>query len=174
VIPSIELRLDSMRRALQDVIIPAIDQQNSLAIEQAALMLGHIGMIIDQAGKADLFARLCLDDLLHFVEGLAPEGGRDVKAAADELEEAATLSGDSADARYKHLSAALETLIRSTEIDGSEGFRRRLRQGVLLFSKRQAERERVWFAASGFDPSAASLPSIAQMLAERAEAVHGL
>ena len=44
-IPSIDARLDSMARALQEAILPSLGDEQSLAIEQARLVLGQIAII---------------------------------------------------------------------------------------------------------------------------------
>lgn len=172
-IPGIELRLDSMRRAVAEVILPAIDPTNSLAVEQAMLLLGHIGLLIDQAGKADVYARLCFADLAKMASGIKANGGPVTQAAAVALSTAIGASTGMGDADYRSGTRALETLIRAADVDAEASFRLALRKQVLAFGKRQATRDRSWFAASGFDPDAASLPSIETMLRAEREAVHG-
>ena len=40
--PSIDLRIRSMLRALQETVIPALDPSDALAREQAGLLVGHL------------------------------------------------------------------------------------------------------------------------------------
>ncbi|WP_404477954.1 hypothetical protein [Novosphingobium sp. BL-52-GroH] len=166
-IPSIELRLDSMTRALQQVIIPAIDPGNSLALEQAALMLGHIGLIVDQISVKEAFAALCLDDIASVVADLDPQGGAAVAAVMRQINEQEKAPGETAEAAYARLSGLIEQLIRAADIDGTQSFRADLHKAVLHFSKRQARRDRIWFAKSGFDPDNGELPTIRSLLATR-------
>lgn len=172
-IPGIELRLDSMRRAVAEVILPAIDPANSLAVEQAMLLLGHFGLLIDQVGKADVYARLCFDDLAKMASAIEAQGGPVTQAAAAALSTAIGTSTKTGEADYRSGASALEALIRAADVDAEASFRLALRKQVLAFGKRQATRDRSWFAASGFDPDAASLPSIETMLGAEQEAVHG-
>lgn len=174
-IPDIELRLDSVRRALTEVILPAIDQGNSLAVEQTMLAIGHIGMIMGQVDKAADYVAICFADLATTMADLPVTGGADTTAAAAAL--AATLSspGQGEDCRnaYRAATGALERLIRAVDSDGDADFRRELHRKVLAFTKRQAGRERSWFAASGFDPDARNLPSIPNMISAGREIVRG-
>ena len=164
-IPDIELRLDSVRRALTEVILPAIDTGNSLAIEQAMLAIGHIGMIIDQADKAVAYAALCFADLAEAMADLPVASGPQ-SVAAHGLANALQLPEQCLDCRdaYCAATAALDHLIRTADTDADTDFRRGLHQRVLAFTKRQSGRERSWFAASGFDPDVRSLPSIEAMI----------
>lgn len=52
-IPSTELRLQTMMRAMTESILPALDPKDSLAQEQAGLMMGHINALLQQAGQED-------------------------------------------------------------------------------------------------------------------------
>ena len=171
-IPSIELRLDSMRRALTEVIMPAIDPTNSLAVEQAGLMAAHIGMLLTQWNKADSYAQMCLADLSAMTRDLAPDGGPLTQAAAAALRSARQPSAAFAEIRYKKAAAAVDELVRAAAIDAEEDFRKQLHRDVIAFSGRQASRDRAWFAASGFDVDASALPQVDVLLARYREQTH--
>lgn len=174
-IPDIELRLDSVRRALTEVILPAIDAGNSLAIEQTMLAIGHIGMIMGQADSVADYVSICFADLVETMADLPPADGPKTAAAAATFAAALPVPAQDADCRaaYRTASAALEHLIRTADGDGDTAFRRELHQRVLAFTKRQSLRERSWFGASGFDPDARTLPSIAEMISAERETSHG-
>ena len=80
--PDIDLRIASMVRAMEDVVRPAIDPLNSLAAEQAALIVGHLRLLAIQWNKAESYARTCLADLDATLDGLVPSGGPATRAAA--------------------------------------------------------------------------------------------
>lgn len=163
--PSIDLRIASMIRAMQDVIAPAVDPSNSLAREQSMLMIGQLQMIGAQWRLALRYASACLADLRLMADGLKVEGGSATQAAWTELR--AALDGVEADSEVQYQSAAraLEKLVRASDEDASPAFRMQLRTDALRFSQRQAERDRAWFAGSGFDMEADRLPSISSILA---------
>lgn len=163
--PSIDLRIASMIRAMQDVIAPAVDPANSLAREQSMLMIGQLQMIAGQWRLALRYASACLADLRGMADGLKVEGGSATQDAWTELRGA--LDGAEADSeiQYQNAARALEKLVRASDVDASEAFRAQLRTDALRFSQRQAERDRAWFAGSGFDMEADRLPSISSILA---------
>lgn len=166
--PGFAVRLQSMRRALTTVIMPAIDPANQIAQEQAALMVAHIGMFEMQWERLDDYARLCRDDLIELVGRLDARGGAMTEAAAAELATMRHGPPHRAEAAYQALSAGLEALVRAADVDGEADFRATLRREVLLHGNRQAARDRAWFIACGFDVNAAELASIDELLGEAA------
>lgn len=166
--PSIDIRLASMIRSMTDVITPAIDADNSFACEQASLMVGHLHLFALQWRKVFPFAEVCLADLTSCARGLRPGGGGATTAAAETLDGALLSTDGDAERRYQHAALALEELVRAVEADGDADTRRRVETDVLAFSQRQAERDRAWFAMSGFDIDADNLPSIDDIIAEAA------
>lgn len=165
--PGIDLRITSMIRAMEDVVRPAIDPGNSLAAEQAALVVGHLRLLAIHWSKADAYARTCLADLDRTLEGLVPSGGPATSAAAADLARARGQGGD-AEAHYKAVMRATDSLVRAAARDGDHAFRETLRGAVLAFSTRQSLRDRSWFAASGFDLNPGELHSIADLTMETA------
>jgi len=163
-IPEFDLRLDSMLRAMTTVVLPAIDPGNNLAREQASLVTAHIAMMMQQWDKLDAYARLCLDDLGRVVESLEVRGGSLTRGAAADLEALNSSESPPNNQSYRKTMAALENLVRAVEVDGDPGFRRQLHRDVLLFGNRQAERDRAWFAMSGFDVNAKDRPTIEELL----------
>lgn len=162
--PSIDLRIASMVRAMKDVIAPAIDPANSLAREQSALMIGQLHMISAQWRLVSRYASVCLADMQRLVAGLAIVGGARTTAAGDRLTQVLAEPASDTEAQYQDAARALEGLVRAADEDGTDAFRQQLRREALQFSIRQAERDRVWFAMSGFDMDADHLPSIEQIL----------
>lgn len=165
--PDIDLRIASMVRAMEDVVRPAIDPLNSLATEQAALIVGHLRLLAVQWSKVENYARACLADLDRTLEGLAPSGGPATRAAAADLAEAREPKGP-AEAHYKAVMRATDSLVRAAARDGEPAFRQALHHAVIAFSARQSLRDRSWFAASGFDLNPGELHSVADLTMERA------
>ena len=139
-----------MIRAIQAVVLPAIDPDNSLAREQATLVAGQLKLLAGQWNRADGYARICLADLLETVGSLSPAGGRETLAAAEMLKNAARAQGAAEDC-YKGLMAAADRLVRAADQDGDAQFFTELKRRLLDFSLRQSTRDRSWFAGSGFD-----------------------
>lgn len=168
--PDFDLRLKSMRRALTTVIIPAIEQGNPIAQEQAALLVAHLDMIAMQWSRADAYAHLCRDELAQLVGRIEVSGGPETMAAARRLTATAEDPALAASASFQAMSADLEDLVRAVDRDGDERFRSALHRDVLLHGREQAARDRSWFIQCGFDVNAGELTDIDEILGRHAEA----
>ena len=156
-IPSIDDRLDSMARALAEVILPALPADRSLAIEQASLILAHIGMLRDQLDGAARFERREADGMLALAReiGAAAAGGERTMAAAATLRtavDAATFDTPSAvRATTGGVGEAIEALIAASGVDGDAAFKSRLFEHVVSAGRVSAARDRAWNQAAGFE-----------------------
>ncbi len=168
--PSADIRLRSVLHGLRDVILPAIDPGNSLANEQAGLIVAQLSMLLEQLPWLDRYERLCRDDLretaLAVVDGL--RGGETTIAAGAAVSAALRDPADDVHADYNRVGLAVEGLVQAVAGDAEPACRARVEQAVFGFGRRQVHRERVWFAASGFDTRPDELVDIATMIA-RAE-----
>ena len=169
-IPSLADRISSMQRALHNVIIPAIAPDNGLAMEQAHLMLAHLGLIAEQADYTEPYEAaelVALERLATALAQAAGGGARTIAAAASlraELE-----SGDAADAgrrraRTVALSSLVEGLLDASGIDGDESFQAVSHDLIIAENRLSSTRDRAWFRSTGFETGDVSLPSLATML----------
>ena len=161
--PSIELRIATMVRALREVIEPALAPDNPLAREQAQLVAAHLELLARQIPLAQQYEDLSLRATTALATRLVAQaaGGERTLAAAAALQDrlAARVPGDqSAAARRAALGAAMDALIAAAHVDASAAFRAALYDAVLADAARQALRDRAWFAANGLDPEQADLP----------------
>lgn len=154
-----------MLRAMQDVVSPAIDPSNSLAREQAALVIGQLRLLAVQWSRAEEYAGVCLEDLEQSLEGLEPSGGGETARAFEDLTlTSGTRTEHRIEDHYKAVMRAADNLVRAADVDGTAGFRSALRNRLLGFSKRQAVRDRSWFALSGFDLRPEELSPIDELI----------
>jgi hypothetical protein len=170
--PSIELRLQTMAKAMTDVILPALAPENALAREQAQLMIAQLGMIAKHWRRAAEYDALGLRTIFALAERLfaVAAGGAETSAAAEAI--AALLRRREAyptvvvDEERAAIANAIDALVRASGIDGDEAFKRASSEAILEYSALQAWRDRVWFAGFGMDPERARLPEIEEMLAK--------
>ena len=54
-VPTITARLRTMMKAMQEVVLPAVDPHHSIAQEQAKLVLGSLNLILQQIDFAHAF-----------------------------------------------------------------------------------------------------------------------
>lgn len=168
--PSIELRLATMVRALEEVIVPAIAPGNDLAREQAQLLIAHLGLLGQHWQRAHRYDDLSCVAMLALAHRLATAaaGGTQTVAAAAAL--SAVIQSHDIDmqdsaARQASLAAAIDGLVSACGLDGAPAFRALLFSAIADHGAAQAERDRVWFAGCGMDPDSASFASIDEMLA---------
>lgn len=84
--PDIDLRISTMVRAMEEVVMPAVDTHNGLAREQAALLVGQLKLLAAQWKHTEDYASVCIADLVKTLSGLIPLGGEETKNAAKVIE----------------------------------------------------------------------------------------
>ncbi|MBR9913011.1 MAG: hypothetical protein GYB33_21940 [Gammaproteobacteria bacterium] len=142
--PSTQLRLQTMLRALAESITPAIDPTDSLALEQAGLLQGHIQALLEQQGQEHRIDQKEFDALRELAKFLlsVAAGGTAFTQAKSNLEQA--LDGDDAIA----LSLATERLLSAP--DASQAFKQASWTPVLQYARDTAARGQQWFKPMGF------------------------
>lgn len=171
-----DIQLKSMIKALRDVVIPAIDPANRLAVEQAQLVTGMLGLMQHQLPLQYRFDRDELGRLIHLFHGLKVIC--DLDPALESLpgkykglmtESRAVLEGSAVDPERLH-----DTVRRLREVAGEvvifanehadEPARQRIEREVLELSREQLLRDRALVAPQGWEPDLLALPSIHSLL----------
>jgi hypothetical protein len=158
--PSLEVRFRSMIRALTEVIIPALDPHNSLAQEQARLLIGHLHAALLQMPTANQVVAAEHNALHGLADTLlaASSGGPVTRAATAHVR--MTLAEDAPAA----LAHALEALVLAAAADGSVETLAASQRAVLAHAKAVSTLGRTWFKPMGFDSDPASLPELSDLL----------
>lgn len=170
------LQIQSMIKAMKDVVLPAVDPEHKMAVEQASLVIAMLGLM---AKHLPLAYRYDHDELSRYV-ALAGElsralhGGAVTKDAAQALEAGASNGAEILD-RARAEPAELETAIIELRAevsaavlgvnqDGDEVSRARVRRLVMDAAKEQLDRERAWLIDMGFEPDPSAVPPIESLL----------
>ena len=142
--PSIELRLQTMMRSVQQSILPALDADDSLAQEQVKLLMGHIAALQLQCGKEQGVCDIQNQQLKALAENLVAkaEGGANTQKAVSAMKQAV------ADDDYMQLSLATESMLATT--DASDAFKAYSWDAVIAYSVEAAQRGKEWFKPMGF------------------------
>lgn len=171
--PSMEVRLATIARALEQVIIPALPSEEVLAREQAALSIVHLTTIAEQCRYLAEYELACFADMSTLAEALAgaAEGGPHTASAARELHQIlnavrAATSSSTAHDRRNTLARAIDSLIQASAQDGSPGFQTAQYPLIVDHGNRQANHDRAWFRRHGIDPDAEMLPAIPELIAD--------
>lgn len=168
--PSIDDRLQSMQRALQEVILPALAPEESLAVEQAHLLLGHLAVIREQFDLALVYERAECASTEELGRQLLAQaaGGQRTLAAASALRQAADAPAPATAQHVRDrtiaLSLAVEALMDASGIDGTDAFLASSAQAVITSNDRTSQRDRSWFRSMGFERGESALPPVAEIL----------
>lgn len=164
-------------RALEDVIAPAIDASNPLAVEQLRMVRAYLALVADRlslrhdrlrhqaTGLLELGrvvlpnAAACGDSLAHALQG-AIDRVAAATAAIDTPEDELVRSGTA-------LAAAVSALVRECAVQDPKT-RDTVERAVLQASGAWIDVERAWFAPLGFDHEAKSLPPLGRLLQPQA------
>lgn len=165
-----------MLRSLRETIIPAIDPEDPLALEQAHALTRHLEVLAMQHDKLYHFE---LAELRHYfrmtceLKGKAA-GGQATRGAVSDalqiLERTRPLAAVIPSAQQdivdlvRSLKIAANALVAAAYADGTPEFRHEAERLVHLWSAKQIERERVWAQATGFDLFAAEMPHLETIL----------
>lgn len=172
-----ELQIQSMIKALTDVVLPAIDPGNKLAQEQSRLVVGMLGLM---ARQLPLQFRFDCDELARLLE-LARELRAQAKGAAATDEAQATLATavdagsrvleqakvDPADVEQaaRQLRVATGALITAVYRDGEPASVTRVERTALASAKEQLLRDRAFLITQNWEPDPKALPAIGELLA---------
>ena len=171
-----DIQLKSMIKALKDVIIPAIDPANRLAVEQAQLVTGMLGLMQhqlplqyrfdrDELGRLiDLLSRLqavcdqdpALESLHGTCKGLITESRT--------VQEGSIVDPANLYDAVRRLRDGVAEVLNFANEHAAEPARKQIEQAVLRQSREQLLRDRALVAAQGWEPDPAALPSIDALL----------
>jgi len=162
--PDLDLRFRTMMAALTDIIMPALDPNNSLAKEQAGLLLGSLAMIRSQIDYSHAFETVDLMAIIALAERLKALIGKD----AHDADQAVAMGKEVLSGRHatsalrtanRDVRAALRLLIERAERAGPQ-IAASVQKAVLAQSDEAIQRERAWVVGTGFDVFPETLKSI--------------
>lgn len=169
--PSLDERLASMITAVAKTILPAIPGDESLAKEQAGLLLGHLNMLQQQLDFALGYERFEMEGVKRLANSLVDraDGGPKTQAAVNALQQALGNSlyargGAEVRAATEALGAAIEALVDDGMDDATSAFRASIAQAIIGHERIWSMHDRAWFAGAGYEAAADNMPSIATLM----------
>jgi len=172
------IQIQSVVKAMSDVILPALDPANPLAQEQARLCIGHLSVI---AARLSLQYRYDCDELgrllalarsvqqLPGADALAPRSLTSVADGArrgeDVLARARAEPGELVEAVQALRALTSQLLQEAFENDPSGRVSDELQRLVMDASREQLLRERAWLKVQGWEPDPDGIPAIETLLA---------
>jgi hypothetical protein len=170
VVPTIAARLRSMMKAMQEVVLPAVDTQNAIAQEQAKLVIGSLNLILQQLDLAHRFEIVEAREkqaegreLATILEAHTPRHPVAIQSAADIAAQSSVIDDPLSALTALHASnqclrGVIANLIQASEDSGDLALINRMSRRVISYGETQLIRERSWVATTGFDPPGATIP----------------
>jgi hypothetical protein len=175
-VPDFALRIHAMIRSLREVVLPALPKDQMLAIDQANILIGYLGIMAEQHDRVFDYLLVELAEYVELLRALVEDadGARSIDDAVAKaraaLGRAAPIvqmsiprQGELSDL-LRSLKESVDELLFAARRDGTPAFRQASKKRVIQQAERQILRERAWFRASGFELDAGRLPSIAEVL----------
>lgn len=164
-IPDCDLQLRVVIKALKDVVSPAVDPENRLAVEQIKLSLATLEMVQTRAPLVDRRVRKELShaiDLASAIHGSESADDR-IEPLIDEAGEALKQPNADSDNLERIRTSLLSAI--SQAIDAADpSDLQRISRMVVANSKSQIELQRAWCLPSGFEPNSSAIRSLGDIL----------
>lgn len=171
-----QLQIQSILKAMADVVLPAVDPNNKLAQEQARLIMGTLSLM---ARQLPLQFRFDCDELARLVEFAREleqlaQGGKGTTAAnsalAADTERASSLLNrakagpEEIEQAVRDLRSATGAVVTQVYRDGDAASQERVEKAVLAVSKEQLLRDRSLLLSQGWEPDPEAVPAIESLL----------
>lgn len=151
--PSVDDRLNSVLRALQTVVLPALPESASLAREQVMLAMGHIQIIQAQRDATPGFEEGELADIREMAAAVLALGEAPAACAAERRALCVALAGEAVPTRAasEAIRTAVDALLVAARKAGAAEYHAALAATILPLGRARARKDREWFAIMGFD-----------------------
>lgn len=165
-----DIQIPSMLKAMVEVITPAIDPANELAMQQAQLMVGHLALIMQNMPLQYRADRDELDRLVAYARDIRGMGEGDealdaaIDSAADVLDRGRAAPDELVGAIHG-LTAALDEPIRSLADNDDAKAQEALMRATLDMSEVQLLHARSSLLMQGWEPEPGLVPAIERLLA---------
>ena len=175
-VPTIDQYIAVCIRALSEVVLPAIDKSDSMALEQVQLVMGLLTLMAEQWDKAlplemvELRAHLELGRALESAAAgganthAALAGSRRATAGVARLASMEIPTHAELRAANFALRTAIVELLAAARSDGAAEFRSHATSLVIAHAAEQNLLARSWFAKSHLDADWSRLPPVVKLL----------
>lgn len=168
--------LDMLRsaiRAMNEVVLPAVDRSHPLALEQATLVTKILQLLEQRLPHWPGRLRLELEHHLALARELAADAGEVSPAIAQALDKAAArgsalvASPDAEPAQWqqatRELGGLVAALVTAAQV-GDGARRRRVEAAVTSAADAVLTLQRAWLLPQGWEPDAKSVPALERLL----------
>jgi hypothetical protein len=171
-----EFQLRTMIKTMTDTVLPAIDPQNKLALEQGHLIVAMLRFLAQRLPLALRYDRCELAAYVDLAERLGgqTDGGAETRRAAGDLDriaaraagllERAGLDASELQDAACEMRASVGAFVQAAYEDGTPSCKAALRRAVLDSAKADLLRERSWVLPQGWEIDPAAVPPIESLL----------
>ena len=160
-VPDIDLQLRVVLKALRDVVAPAIDPANRLAVEQLHLSIATLGMVQARLPLAGARVRAELANAIALAEAAGGAGFGSLVAAAKAALDDPRCNADALGAQKTQLLAAVSGLVEDAPDGDSADV---LARAIVSASRPQFDLIRAWCLSAGFEPDPEEVPVLETLL----------
>lgn len=159
-VPDLELQLAAALKALREVVAPAVDPANGVAMEQLHLAMATVDFVRTRMP----LRRARVIHELESARMLAGRAGGHAQLARLAGEAQALLDAGAHEAEMDALRLRImDEAERAVAADPAD---KALARAVLAVAGRQTDLARAWFAPMGFEVDPAGLPALEQLLGD--------
>lgn len=164
-VPDADLQLAVVIKALRDVVSPAVDPANRLALEQLHLSIATLGMVRSglplqhQRARRELMNAVTLAGLIVQAGARSPHALSTARAALDD----ASMGPGAIDSVRLKLLGEIESAVAAAAGAPEE---KTVALAVLKGSRAQFDLARSWCSAAGFEVHSGEVPPLDHVLAE--------
>ena len=172
--PDIGTMVATMLRALEEVVLPAIDSANKPATQQARLCILNLKMIAAQHDKTyhlavtelQLFAKLLRDLQVAASDAIEPILQKELDVAIkNELNTLRIPSTGLVESTTRSYREIADAVLESPGVLAHQELRRRIAEVVMKHCAKETLMRRAWNAPSGFESDPGALPSLDEVIA---------
>jgi hypothetical protein len=172
------LQLQTAIKAMTDVVLPAVDRQNTMAQEQARLVIGMLYLALTRLPLAYRFERDELSRFLALAEQLQrraadlPHGKEavgDLSAVAEHGKDVLRRAGadpSELETAIFRVRATIGNLVTALSAEAAPAQLRPLYDAVMDHAEEQLLRERAWLIAQGWEANPKAIPAIETLLGD--------
>jgi len=176
-LPDMDTKLKAILKSLEDVILPAIDPDKKLAMDQANIVVANIRMMLDQHDRQIHYLLAELRDYSQFLQELlaiSQEGGdRSASEARELLDDIApflTVNLPLPEVlvdTLRRLKSVVDNQVQVFLENADQQVSADAGKLVIKYAKLQLLRERAWVAKAGFELEPEKIPSLDALLVNR-------
>ena len=169
-VPDIDLQLRVVIKALREVVAPAVDPNNRLALEQFHLSLATLGFVESRLPLVRKRVRRELQNAIDLAEAVATAAKQGASPIKTEViaARAALLDADVDTAEIEALKSRLLAAVSAAVNAPSDAATDlALAKAVVAASKPQFDLTRAWGLPAGFEPEPAEVPPLDGLLASK-------